>query len=110
MGVDQRDLAFGRFADVRDDILAADRVIGDQFGHWRVHRRPGIDENAATRTFEEGHAEAIGMVTGAPAAVMETSKRKADVSRNIAVHSQQLAHFLVCSPVSPLTGAILTPS
>ena len=95
MRVDQRDFAPGRLADVRDHVLAADRVVGDQFGHRRVRRRPGINEYAAAGPFEESHTEAVGVIAGAPAALMEAPKRKADIGGNIAVHPQQLAHFFV---------------
>ncbi len=103
MGVDQGDFALGRLADMRDDVLAADRVVGDQLGHRRVHRRPGVDEYAAAGPFEERHAKTVGVVTGTPAALMESSKRKTNVGGYIAVHPQQLAHFFVYSPVSLLT-------
>ena len=103
MGVDQRDFALGRLADVRDDVLAANRVVGDQLGYRGVHRRPGVDEHPAAGPFEESHAEAVGVVTGTPAALVKAPKRKTDVSGDIAVHPQQLAHFFVYSPVSLLT-------
>jgi hypothetical protein len=92
VGVDQRHRALGRFADVGNDVHAADRVLGDQRGDRRIHRGLGVDEHAAAGTLEESDAEAIGMVVGAAAAMMEAAKRETNVGGDVAVHPQKLAH------------------
>jgi hypothetical protein len=92
VGVDQCDFASRRLANVRDDVLAADRVACDQRGDRRIDGGARVDEHAASGAFEESNAKSIGVITGFATALMEAAKGETDVRRNVAVHSQQLAH------------------
>ena len=93
MRVLQGDAALCRLADMRNDILRADRIIVHQFGHSGLRRRFDIEKHPAARPFEKRDAPAILVHIGKPAARAKALERKADVRRRVAVHAKQLTHF-----------------
>ena len=88
MGVFQPDRALGRFADVGDDILRADRVAAYQFSHRRSRRRLRVEEEAGALAFKEGDAPAVGVDVGTAASSLESTEGKTDVRRDIAIHAE----------------------
>jgi hypothetical protein len=76
---------------VSNDVHGTDRIALDQLGDGRFEGRLCVDEQPATLALEEGDAPTVTVMVGYPASGAESFERKADVGRNIAIHSQQLA-------------------
>ena len=92
MAILERDLPLRGLADMGNDVGRLDRVTLDQFGDRRGDRGLVVDEMAHAGALEEGDAPAIVVGIGAAAAVGETGEGKHNVSRDIAVHCEELAH------------------
>jgi hypothetical protein len=88
----QRHLALRGLADVRDDVLALDRVAANQLGHGRLAGALVIHEVAHAAPLEEGDAPAVAVVVGAPAALGKAGEAEGHVGGRVAVHAEQLAH------------------
>ena len=92
VGVFQCHYALGRLADMRDNVLRADRIVTDERRNRRRARRLGIEKDTGAGAFKKGDAPAVGVYVGGAAARLKTGKGKADVGGDVAVHAQQLAH------------------
>ena len=93
-GVDvgERDGAVRLLPDVRDSDLRGDRVRVEESDELAVRRGVGLPEAAHRAALVEAEAPAVSVGAGATAAPREPAKRKDDVGRDVAVHSEQLAH------------------
>jgi hypothetical protein len=88
MGILERHSAFSSFADVSDDVGRMYREAPHQFGDGRIDRGFGIHEDAAAGTFKERDSPPVRVMVGRSSAAMKSFKGKADVGRNVTVHSK----------------------
>ena len=89
VAVFQRHPPLRGLADVRNHLLALDRIALDEARHWRRLRREVVHEMAQPLAFEKGDAKAIRMFTGT---LRKAGEAENDVGGGVAVHAQQLAH------------------
>jgi hypothetical protein len=85
-------LALRGLADMRDDVLALDRVAANQLGHGRLAGALVIHEVAHAAPLEKGDAPAVAVVIGAPAALGKAGETEGHIGGRVAVHAEQLAH------------------
>ena len=67
--------------------------MADQFSYRRRAGGRRFKKNAGALTFEKSDAPAIGMDIGGTTSGLKAGEGKADVSRHVAVHAQELANF-----------------
>jgi hypothetical protein len=85
----ERDAALRGLADVRDDVVAADRVALDQLGDGRRARAVLVDEQPQASILEEGDAEAVLVLVRPRGQPGEAEHR---VGRRVGIHAEQLTH------------------
>ena len=95
VGVGQRGGALGGFADVGDDVFGLDLIAVDQVGYRRLGAGFVVVEQAHAFALEKADAEAVDVVVGKAAAHAEAFEGEDDVGGGVAVHPQQLAHWVV---------------
>ena len=109
MGIGQADPADVGLADMADDVLRLDRITLDQLGNGRAVTGLRIMKAAHPAPFVEGHAPAVTMGPGTPAALHQPGKTEADIRRYVGTHAHQFTHSVTprSSPMAPFAGKLV---
>src|SRR5262249_7468689 len=92
VGVLQRDATAVGAADMRQDQLALDRIVADEFGDRRMGARRRIVEGSAARAFIEGDSPTVLMGARMAAPSQQPREAETDIRGHAGAHAHQLAH------------------